>query len=261
MMKKYLIFIFLLLFIFSCSQKSNEIDTQEVTYEYSPEASLDLYIQGNRFSDQGKYKEAEKTFEKLIIIDPEFSKAWEGLADASMMQSNLSKSLEFLEKAIIINPSISSHYSKKALVLYYMDDFEASDRFANYALEIDNNDVRAIVVSAAVKANKGLLDQADVLFERAIQLEPEDSSIYYWKAKSYREYDIDLNLSMELINKAIEMDRSAAAFFIERALLFYSFGELENSEKDLLEAIEIAKNPRNQAMIDRAKQILEDVKK
>ena len=57
------------------------------------------------------------------------------------------------------------------------------------------------------------------------------------------------------------MDRSAAAFFIERALLFYSFGELENSEKDLLEAIEIAKNPRNQAMIDRAKQILEDVKK
>tara|TARA_B100000427_G_scaffold316625_1_gene311868 strand:+ start:860 stop:1642 length:783 start_codon:yes stop_codon:yes gene_type:complete len=260
-MIKQNIFILLLFLLFSaCSQNSDET-IEEITYEYSPEASLDLYIQGNRFLDQGKYNEAEKTFEKLIIIDPEFSMAWEGLSDASLMQSDLVNSLEFLDKALFINSSIASHNSKKALVLYYLDDFEAADRFSNYALEIDINDVRAIIVSAAVKANKGLLDQSNELFDRALELEPEDSSIYYWKAKSYREYNIDLDKSMDLINKAIELDRSAPAFYIERALLYYSFGDLENSEKDLLEAIEIAKNPRNQNLIDTAKGILEDVKK
>jgi len=252
--------IFILMFVFfSCSQNPEEL-IEEITYEYSPQASLDLYIQGNRFLDQGKYKEAEKTFEKLIIIDGEFSMAWEGLSDASLMQSNLSSSLEFLDKALLINSSISSHHSKKALVLYYLDDFEAADRFANYALEIDIDDVRAIIVSAAVKANKGLLDQSLELFNRALDLEPEDSSIYYWKAKSFREYNIDLGKSMELINKAIELDRSSAVFYIERGLLYYSIGDLENSENDLLEAIEIAKNPRNQNLIDTAKAILEDVK-
>ena len=66
---------------------------------------------------------------------------------------------------------------------------------------------------------------------------------------------------MELINKAIDLDRSAPAFYIERALLYFSLGNLENSENDLLEAIEVAKNPRNQKLIDTAKEILEDVKK
>ncbi len=253
--------IFILLFLFFACSQSIEESAEEITYEYSPEASLDLYIQGKRFIDQGKYKEAGKTFEKLIIIDPEFSMAWEGLSDASLMQSLLSESLEFLDKAITINPSISSHNSKKALVLYYLDDFEAADRFANYALSIDNNDVRAIIVSAAVKANKGLTDQSIELFDRALELEPEDSSVYYWKAKSFREYNIDLEKSMELINKAIDLDRSAPAFYIERALLYFSLGNLENSENDLLEAIEVAKNPRNQKLIDTAKEILEDVKK
>jgi len=246
--------------ILSCSQQDESITSEEITYEYSPQASLDLYVQGHRFIDQGKYKEAQKTYEKLTIIDPEFSKAWEGLADSSLLQSDLPQAISYIEKALEINPSIASHYSKKALILYYLDEYDPSERFANYALDIDKNDVRAIIVSAAVKAHKGLLDQSNVLFETAISLEPDDSSIYYWKAKSYREFDIDLNQSMDLINTAIEMDRSAPAYFIERGLLYFTFGELEKAEKDLLEAIEIAKNPRNQSTIDKANQILEDVR-
>ena len=56
------------------------------------------------------------------------------------------------------------------------------------------------------------------------------------------------------------MDRSAPAYFIERGLLYLTFGDIDKAEKDLLEAIEIAKNPRNQSMIDKANEILEDVR-
>ena len=126
--------------------------------------------------------------------------------------------MSYIEKALEINPSIASHYSKKALILYYLDEYDPSERFANYALDIDKNDVRAIIVSAAVKAHKGLLDQSNELFEIAINLEPEDSSIYYWKAKSYREFNIDLGQSMNLINTAIEMDRSAPVSYTHLTL-------------------------------------------
>ena len=257
---KIIIITLSILMVLSCSEQENSIISEEITYEYSPQASLDLYVQGHRFIEQGKYKEAQKTYEKLIIIDPEFSKAWEGLADSSLLQSDLSQAMNHIEKAIEINPSIASHYSKKALILYYLDEYDPSERFANYALDINNNDVRAIIVSAAVKAHKGLLDQSNELFESAISLEPEDSSIYYWKAKCFREFEIDLNQSMNLINTAISMDRSAPAYFIERGLLYYTFGDLEKAEIDLLEAIEISKNPRNQSMIDKANKILEDVR-
>ena len=82
------------------------------------------------------------------------------------------------------------------------------------------------------------MDQSNELFEIAINLEPEDSSIYYWKAKSYREFNIDLGQSMNLINTAIEMDRSAPAYFIERGLLYLTFGDIDKAEKDLLSSLE-----------------------
>ena len=45
-----------------------------------------------------------------------------------------------------------------------------------------------------------------------------------------------------------------------RGVAYERMGEWDKAEKDLLEAIEIAKNPRNQSMIDKANEILEDVR-
>ena len=53
-----------------------------------------------------KYKEAENTFEKLVIIDPKFSKAWESYSESLLLQNELDKSLEYIDKAISINSSI-----------------------------------------------------------------------------------------------------------------------------------------------------------
>ena len=44
----------------NCSQQDESITSEEITYEYSPQASLDLYVQGHRFIDQGKYKRLKK---------------------------------------------------------------------------------------------------------------------------------------------------------------------------------------------------------
>ena len=78
----------LILFLFSCDFSNEEIEGVKV-YTYSPEASLDLYIKGNNYLRQGKYKEAENTFEKLVIIDPKFSKAWESYSESLLLQNEL----------------------------------------------------------------------------------------------------------------------------------------------------------------------------
>ena len=145
-----ILFVALILFLFSCDFSNEEIEEVKV-YTYSPEASLDLYIKGNNYLRQGKYKEAENTFEKLVIIDPKFSKAWESYSESLLLQNELDKSLEYIDKAISINSSIASHLSKKSLVLYYMEDYDASETFSDRALQIDQNDVRALIVLGAVK--------------------------------------------------------------------------------------------------------------
>ena len=81
-----ILFVALILFLFSCDFSNEEIEEVKV-YTYSPEASLDLYIKGNNYLRQGKYKEAENTFEKLVIIDPKYSKAWESYSESLLLQN------------------------------------------------------------------------------------------------------------------------------------------------------------------------------
>ena len=192
------------------------------------------------------------------VLDPKFSKAWESYSESLLLQNELDKSLEYIDKAISINSSIASHLSKKSLVLYYMEDYDASETFSDRALQIDENDVRALIVLGAVKTQKGLYDQSMEIFDLAIEIEPEDSSIYYWRGKNYVNM-FDFETGMFELNKAIEMDRSQAAYYIERGQLFRILGNMEESKNDLLEAIEIAKTPRKQHLIDIAKELLLEI--
>lgn len=250
-----LLFVSLILFLFSCNLFEENIELEPKIYTYSPEASLDLYIRGNRYLNQGKYKEAENSFEKLVIIDPEFSKAWEGYSESLLLQNDLDQSLEYIDKAISLNSSIASHLSKKSLVLYYLGDYDASETFSSRALEIDQNDVRALIVLGAVKTQKGLYDQSKEIFDLAIKIEPDDSSIYFWRGKNYINM-FDFDNGMIELNKAIDMDRSQPAYYIERGQLYRIIGNKTDAKFDFEEAIEIAKNPRKQHLIDKAKALL-----
>ena len=64
---------------------------------------------------------------------------------------------------------------------------------------------------------------------------------------------------MSDFNKSIELDRSRPAYYIERALLYKLIGEIDKAKLDLEEAIQISKNPRNQALINKATNILENI--
>ena len=102
------------------------------------------------------------------------------------------------------------------------------------------------------------MDESEVIFNKALLLEPEDASIYFWRAKTYINIS-NFELAMSDFNKSIELDRSQPAYYIERALLYKFFGEIDKARFDLEEAIEVAKNPRNQLLIDKANKILKNV--
>ena len=106
---------------------------------YSAEASLSLYLKSQNLMKQQKYKEAEKSYEKLLNIEPNFSKAWEGLAESKIMQGDFEISIEYLNKAIILNSNISTHYSIRALVNYYLNLFDQATKDAILANSIDPN--------------------------------------------------------------------------------------------------------------------------
>ena len=248
----------LLIFSFVSCEKNEEqifLFDDNKSNVYSAEASLSLYLKSQSLMKQQKYKEAEKSYEKLLNIEPDFSKAWEGLAESKIMQGDFDISIEHLNKAIILNSNIASHYSIRALVNYYLNLFDQATKDAILANSIDPKDTLSLIVLGAIKSFEGDMVTSNNYYEEAMQITPDDSSIFFWRAKSLRFNEMYEN-SLKDFNKAIIMDRSRASYFYERAVLYIQINELDKAKSDLEEAIEISKNPRNSLMLEKSKLLL-----
>ena len=195
----------LLIFSFVSCEKNEEqifLFDDNKSNVYSAEASLSLYLKSQSLMKQQKYKEAEKSYEKLLNIEPDFSKAWEGLAESKIMQGDFEISIEYLNKAIILNSNISTHYSIRALVNYYLNLFDQATKDAILANSIDPKDTLALIVLGAIKSFEGDMVTSNNYYEEAIQISPDDSSVFFWRAKSLRFNEMYEN-SLKDFNKAI----------------------------------------------------------
>ena len=252
-----LLILLLIMSFVSCdkNEEQNFLFDDNRSNVYSAEASLSLYLKSQSLMKQQKYKEAEKSYEKLLNIEPNFSKAWEGLAESKIMQGDFEISIEYLNKAIILNSNIATHHSIRALVNYYLNLFDQATKDAILAISIDPKDTLAIIVLGAIKSFEGDMVTSNNYYEEAMQITPDDSSIFFWRAKSLRFNEMYEN-SLKDFNKAIIMDRSRASYFYERAVLYIQINELEKAKSDLEEAFEISKNPRNSLMLEKSRLLL-----
>ena len=171
------------------------------------------------------------------------------------MQGDFEISIEYLNKAIILNSNIATHHSIRALVNYYLNLFDQATKDAILANSIDPKDTLALIVLGAIKSFEGDMVTSNNYYEEAIQISPDDSSIFFWRAQSLRFHEMYEN-SLKDFNKAIIMDRSRASYFYERAVLYIQINELEKAKSDLEEAIEISKNPRNSLMLEKSRLLL-----
>ena len=125
-------------------------DERKVTKEYTgvPEAYQEFL--------KGRYQLAKRTsegirssidhFERAVALDPNYAKAWSGLADAHLLlpqysDAPLLESLEkakiFASKAIDLDPDLADARASLALILKVEGDFSGAEASYKKAIELD----------------------------------------------------------------------------------------------------------------------------
>jgi serine/threonine protein kinase/Tfp pilus assembly protein PilF len=145
-----------------------------------------LYLQGMYFYDN-KYKaEALKSieaFEQALRIDPNYARAWAGLAHAHRVVGNsdrvanthqeYQKSIEAIDKALALDENLSEAQSAACEnKMYYEYDFAGAERSCLRASELDPNSTLAHQIYSRYLISRGRFDQAIDEIKTAIDLEP-----------------------------------------------------------------------------------------
>jgi adenylate cyclase len=150
----------------------------------SPKA-YDFYLRGRQLFheyDRGCQHQARELFRRAVELDPDYARAWAGLAASSCLlymwweasDENLQAADDASRRAVELAPDLAEAQSARGFTLTLLDKFdEAFDRFER-AIELDALSWESWYLYARSRWANGDVQKAAELFLKAAEIQPED---------------------------------------------------------------------------------------
>ena len=182
-----------------------------------PEA-YDLYLRGRQFFHQRRKKSvifARQMFQRAIQLDPEYARAYAGIADAC---------------------SFLAHYYEDDDAAAHLAEADAASR---KALELDPQLAEAHAARGFLLTLQQHLVEAEAEFQRAIELDPNQFEARYFQARTCFQRG-ELTRALELFGEAgrVRDDHEALYFAAQTLTALNRPAEAETAYRKALPAIE-----------------------
>ena len=182
-------------------QRINEFPTQNLE-------AYNAYLRGRQLLPQRNSKDlglAMESFERAVELDPDFALAWVGIAEsAQLLRSH--GTLNTDEKNRIVEAAV------------------------NRALEINPNLGEAYTSKGSLLDDLNQTEQAETAFKRAIELSPNYATTYHWYSSFISNTNDRLQESLDLNNKAMELDPLSPILKQNLAYIYGRMGRFAEEE-------------------------------
>ena len=208
--------------------KLSSADQQKLAKNYTsnPEA-YQLYLKGISYWNKRGPKNIEIAigyYQQAIAVDPDYSLAYTGLADAyaqpSQQPGGMPKARAAALKALSLDNTLAEAHSALGNILVRFDlDFAGAGNEFRRALELNPTYAGARCRYAALLSNLGKFEASESEYQHALELEPQSlvSNVGYGGMLFYARRNDD---AVGQLRKTIELDDS---FFLAHAVLAVVF--------------------------------------
>jgi len=150
----------------------------------NPQA-YDYYLRGRQFFYQYRRKGfdfARQMFARAIVIDPQYARAYAGVADCCSFlymywdssEDNLNEAESASRKALELAPDLAEAHAACGLAFALRKDFDKAQREFEAAIKLDPKLYEAYYFYARTSFQRGDLTKAAELYEHAGRLNPDD---------------------------------------------------------------------------------------
>lgn len=178
-----------------------EASSMEVSVEADTENldAYELYLRARELLlTRTEFRQWVPLFERVVRLDPDFTRGWEGLALASALEVDwgnysgdrrralLARSAEAAERALALDSSLSMPWVARALVARDGDvaDHAAALDMLERALAADPQNATAYIIRGATLALLGFFDRAIESFDRCLEIDPAYGNCVRHKAQA-----------------------------------------------------------------------------
>ena len=138
-----------------------------------------LIGQGFSLHQQGKLKEAQTIYEKVLAIQSNHFDALQLLGTLSLQTKEYTKAVDFLTKALKLNPDYAEAYSNRGLALRELKRLDEALVSYDRAISIKPDYAEAYFNRGNALKELKRLDEALVSYDRAISIKPDHAEAYF----------------------------------------------------------------------------------
>lgn len=181
-------------------------------------------------------------YKNVLKLDSSNKHAMNNIAVSFNNLNEPNNAIEFANKAIEIDTNYYQAYSNRAQAYNLLDKYDDSINDADKAIDIEPRFEYAYSIKGNVLTKKGLLDEAEIVLNKAVVMSPKSAEAHYNLAFFYEESGAyDKSLENYLISEKLN--------YSNKAMLYNNMAVLYRRLKDFDKAIEF---------IDKAKQFNPD---
>lgn len=158
--------------------------------------AYEYYLRGRQFFHQFREKGlqfARRMFARAIEIDPNYARAYAGIADCSSIlyhywdasNANLEQADTASRKALELAPTLAEAHAARGLALSLRGRYDDAEREFDAATRLDPQLYEGHYYFALARFQQGNLAEAAKLFEQAAAVRPEDYQAPILAAQSY----------------------------------------------------------------------------
>ena len=185
--------------------------------------AYDYYLRGRQYFHQLRRKSLEyarQMFNKAIEVDPDYARAYAGVADSCSMlytyfdarELNLRHADVASHKALELEPELAEAHVARGLAVSLRKRFEEAEREFETAMKLDPKLFEAPYWYGRALLSAGRFDEAIRMFQRASLLRAEDYQAVNLLAQAYSslgmdvERDTALRRAMKLMEERLELN-------------------------------------------------------
>jgi non-specific serine/threonine protein kinase len=147
--------------------------------------AYDYYLRGRQFFHQFRRKGfdfARQMFARAIVIDPQYARAFAGVADCCSFlymywdssEDNLNEAEAASHKALELDPELAEAHTARGLAFALRKDFANAEKEFELGIQLNPKLYEAYYFYARTSFQRGDLTKAAELYERASRLNPDD---------------------------------------------------------------------------------------
>lgn len=185
-------------------------------------------------SDQ--HQKGFEDFQAAEIEDPKNADVYHQRGQVFVLLEKLDEALADFNKAVELAPNLCSAFVQKcyaeyryACLIQNQVQIYNAIQATNRAIERFPNNIECYNILAQILTEQQQFDKADELFEKAIELQPTHASLYVHRGLLYLQWNGDIKKALDLLNKAIEIDKKCELAYETLGTIQVQRGLLEDA--------------------------------